>query len=240
MPNVVASRFSAARAAVGGRCSRGGDESSARAPAGERRTPRTRIPPQTRVDVQLTQGSAEQRTCPSRERLFSVESYESAGHMAASIECLRGGAPAQYLAPLHSASDSTFGSRGVKHAHPKKVRSLRPLPVPWLARVPSLTASVLLWGCSTTTHPEYHPESSYKYVQNVFYAQNVVVPSERPKIAPVDLEMAAPYLDLWKQNSRTVPLEKSAPARDTPRGKVSSPGGIVIYGDVYGDVFLDR
>ena len=111
-------------------------------------------------------------------------------------------------------------------------------PLSLLALAASLAPS--LGACTSTYHPEYHPESSYKYVQNVVYAQNLVVKPQDPKTSPIDLEMAAPYLDLWGRQE----FRKSGGAPPSqppgPRGKVSSDGGMVIYGDVYGDIFFNR
>jgi hypothetical protein len=104
-----------------------------------------------------------------------------------------------------------------------------------------LASSMALVACSTTYHPEYHPESSYKYVQNVLYAQNVVVrPEPSGETAPIDLEMAAPYLNLWSGGGSGQAPPAPVPTPGAPHGKVSSPGGVVIYGDVYGDMFFGR
>jgi hypothetical protein len=104
-----------------------------------------------------------------------------------------------------------------------------------------------------TYHREYHPESSYRVVQNVLYAQNVVAitpPAPTHGPAPIDLAMAAPYVKLWEHTPNTGGHShadggnSSRPSSPTgaaaPRGSVTSPGGLVIYGDVYGDVFLGR
>lgn len=59
--------------------------------------------------------------------------------------------------------------------------------------------------------------------------------------ASIDVDMAAPYLDLWGQ-------ERSAAAAKAPThdpmpahaGSVSSPGAVVVYGSVNGDIYLGR
>jgi hypothetical protein len=107
---------------------------------------------------------------------------------------------------------------------------------------PVLLVSLGLGACTSTYHPEYHPESSYKYVQNVVYAQNLVVRPPDPKMVPIDLEMAAPYVDLWGRGGAKseAPASPPPPQRPAPHGKLTSPGGVVIYGDVYGDIFFNR
>jgi len=94
-----------------------------------------------------------------------------------------------------------------------------------------------------TYHREYHPESRYSVVQNVVYAQNVVslppVPPESHP-APIDVEMAAPYLKLWDRAGAKGSPPRGAQDPGAPHGSVRSPGSVVIYGDVYGDVFLGR
>jgi hypothetical protein len=113
----------------------------------------------------------------------------------------------------------------------------------WPRAGPVLVTSLALGGCMNTYHREYHPESSYKVVENVIYAQNVValppVPVESGP-APIDVEMAAPYLKLWNRSDAKGRPVTPAQGAHPPHGSVSSPGGLVIYGDVYGDVFLGR
>jgi TPR repeat protein len=58
--------------------------------------------------------------------------------------------------------------------------------------------------------------------------------------ASVDVEMAAPYLDLWGHDSRKVQTTESSPKTETGAGNVSSPGGLVVYGSVNGDIYLGR
>jgi hypothetical protein len=98
-------------------------------------------------------------------------------------------------------------------------------------------------ACYRSYHPEYHPESSVSYVQNVVYTQKVVVEPPEPGLPPpIDVAMAAPYLRLWERtgkegNERT---GSPPPTNGATHGKVTSPGGVVVYGDVYGDVFVGR
>jgi hypothetical protein len=77
-------------------------------------------------------------------------------------------------------------------------------------------AAAALPACSRTYHPDFHPESSYSYVQNVTYAQNAYVVTPRH------------------------PAQEARPPPSPVRGDVSSPGGMVIYGDFYGSVYLGR
>ena len=141
-----------------------------------------------------------------------------------------------------------------------------------------------LFACSQTYHPEYHPETSYSFVQNVSYGTVAApdrcklgrtgdcwracfdrsdgaacyllgvmfetgngVPRSHEKAARmaalasklryepavIDVDMAAPYLDLWGRDVHE-PALPSAHAS----GEVSAPGGVVIYGSLNGDVYL--
>jgi hypothetical protein len=53
--------------------------------------------------------------------------------------------------------------------------------------------------------------------------------------ASIDVEMAAPYLDLWGHEGAGKPVDPKARG-----GSVSSPGGVVVYGSVAGDVYVGR
>jgi hypothetical protein len=79
-------------------------------------------------------------------------------------------------------------------------------------------APLLLGACARTYHPEYHPETSYSYVANATYVQNAIFaggPSPPGRARP------------------------SAKESD-PTGTVTSPGGVVIYGDFNGSIYLGR
>jgi hypothetical protein len=54
--------------------------------------------------------------------------------------------------------------------------------------------------------------------------------------AAIDVELAAPYLDLWGRDH--APSVASPPT--VASGNVSSPGGVIVYGSVNGDVVLGR
>jgi TPR repeat protein len=145
---------------------------------------------------------------------------------------------------------------------------------------------LLMASCTRVSHPEYHPETQYSFVQNitlasaddpaecrlgrpracwqgcfvkqrgescyilgVMFETGHEVPRSREEAttlrnlaarlgyepASVDLDMAAPYLDLWGREKPPSIAEK--PKSSAP-GKVSSKGGIVVYGSVNGDIYL--
>ena len=168
----------------------------------------------------------------------------------------------------------------------------------------------MLAACSSTYHPEFHPQSSYSYVQNISlgpppdtgecrlgragdcwrqcftssngeacYLLSVMfetghdVPRNHDHAlrlsalarklgyapATIDIAMAAPYIDLWRGGSREPRAEKctgaacastkvstSAGTAEAPVspgslvGSVSSPGGVVVYGSLNGDVYIGR
>jgi hypothetical protein len=51
--------------------------------------------------------------------------------------------------------------------------------------------------------------------------------------ASIDLQVAAPYLDLWSRGGAAAPKP--------PRvSSVSSKGGLIVYGSVNGDIFLGK
>lgn len=60
--------------------------------------------------------------------------------------------------------------------------------------------------------------------------------------AAIDVDMAAPYLDLWGHDDTRLrpgaPIVRRSKATEPPRGAVSSPGGLVVYGSINGDVYL--
>jgi TPR repeat protein len=58
--------------------------------------------------------------------------------------------------------------------------------------------------------------------------------------AAIDLEMAAPYLDLWSYEHRPAARASSisAPRARPAAGAVTSGGGVVVYGSVNGDIYL--
>ena len=58
--------------------------------------------------------------------------------------------------------------------------------------------------------------------------------------ASIDVEMAAPYLDLWGHDGPGKPTRQERPETGARGGNVSSPGGVVVYGSVSGDVYLGR
>lgn len=78
-------------------------------------------------------------------------------------------------------------------------------------------APLLLGGCVRTYHPEYHPETSYSYVANATYVQNAIF-------------------------AGTASPERARPrTKETdPTGTVTSPGGVIIYGDFSGNIYLGR
>jgi hypothetical protein len=82
-----------------------------------------------------------------------------------------------------------------------------------------------LAACSRTYHPEYHPETSYSYVQNVTYAEHVW------NVGHAEGE--------WESASEPAPTKGAGP-RTPPRPEVTPSGIVVIYGDVYGDVQVRR
>jgi len=63
--------------------------------------------------------------------------------------------------------------------------------------------------------------------------------------AAIDVEMAAPYLDLWTHDSTRAPEPETrhaerAKGTNGEKGTVSSPGGVVVYGSVNGDIYIGR
>jgi hypothetical protein len=50
--------------------------------------------------------------------------------------------------------------------------------------------------------------------------------------ASIDVDMAAPYLDLWGHEAK--------PGPRATKGTVTSPGAVIIYGDLKGDVYVGR
>jgi len=56
--------------------------------------------------------------------------------------------------------------------------------------------------------------------------------------AAIDVEMAAPYVDLWDHETRRASVPPPTRDRRSAAGTVSSPGGVVVYGSVNGDIYL--
>jgi TPR repeat protein len=54
--------------------------------------------------------------------------------------------------------------------------------------------------------------------------------------ASIDVEMAAPYIDLWRRGGDRTPRGPQT----QPSATVSSPGGVVVYGSVNGDVYVGK
>ena len=84
-----------------------------------------------------------------------------------------------------------------------------------------IAASLLVAACSRTYHPDYHPETSYTYAQNVTYVKNGIFAPHEPA------------------------TEDSLPAPDasagaSPHGRVTSSGAVVIYGDFSGNIYVGR
>jgi TPR repeat protein len=146
---------------------------------------------------------------------------------------------------------------------------------------------LMLASCTRVSHPEYHPETQYSFVQNITLAPDEPaecrlgrtracwqgcfvkqrgescyilgvmfetgheVPKSREEAATlrslaarlgyepasVDVEMAAPYLELWGREKPASP-PVAAKSKGPPSGKVSSKGGLVVYGSVNGDIYL--
>jgi hypothetical protein len=51
--------------------------------------------------------------------------------------------------------------------------------------------------------------------------------------ADIDVQMAAPYVDLWGHDKA-----KTGSVGQSKGQNVSSPGGVIVYGSVNGDIFL--
>ena len=79
------------------------------------------------------------------------------------------------------------------------------------------TAPLLLGACVRTYHPEYHPETSYSYVANATYVQNAVF-------------AGTPSPERVRAGTK----------KTDPAGTVTSPGGVIIYGDFTGNIYLAR
>jgi hypothetical protein len=118
--------------------------------------------------------------------------------------------------------------------------------------VPVVSASLALVACSRSFHPEYHPQTATTYVQNVVYAHNVAYGAsgelstaaspEGVAIAyptGVDLAMANPYL-FTAPASTAVPATTAPAAQPHRVGTVASPGAVVVYGNVNGNIVLGR
>ena len=121
----------------------------------------------------------------------------------------------------------------------------------FVALLSVVTASLALVACSRSFHPEYHPQTATTFVQNVVYAHNVaygrsgemgeVSPTQGVAIAypaSVDLAMANPYLFTAPATSPTPAA--ALPAQPHRVGTVASPGAVVVYGNVNGNIVLGR
>lgn len=99
-----------------------------------------------------------------------------------------------------------------------------------------------LGACTQTYHPEYHPQSAVTYVQNVTYAHNLTYGTSNSStpVAQVDVDLAAPYL----MPGDTAPVSRPMPAAPKPEdrrpGTVRTPGAVVVYGNLNGNVYLGR
>ncbi len=59
--------------------------------------------------------------------------------------------------------------------------------------------------------------------------------------ASIDVDMAAPYIDLWGHEGTKVPPPTTPLPRTEPRdAMVTSSGAVVVYGSVNGDIYLGR
>jgi hypothetical protein len=110
-----------------------------------------------------------------------------------------------------------------------------------------VTASLALVACSSSYHPEYHPQSATTYVQNVTYAHNVSyggsadAPAAISYPAGVDVAMAGPYLFTGATSTANAPGPGAPPPGQAHRvGTVASPGAVVVYGNVNGNIILGR
>jgi hypothetical protein len=84
-----------------------------------------------------------------------------------------------------------------------------------------IVASLFVAACSRTYHPDYHPETSYTYAQNVTYVKNgIFAPRGAPEEAPSAPDASA--------------------GEATPHGRLTSSGAVVIYGDFTGNVYVGR
>jgi hypothetical protein len=108
-----------------------------------------------------------------------------------------------------------------------------------------LALPLALPACSRSFHPEYHPVAAYSYVQNVTYAHNVSygAPDAEGHVvalpAGVDAAMAQPYLfEGAGEAARPEPTAGTVPVRRA--GPVTSPGAVVVYGNVNGNIVLGR
>ncbi len=66
-------------------------------------------------------------------------------------------------------------------------------------------------GCASEYHPEYHPETSYRYVQNVNY-NNTTVVQVPPAEAVLTARVSPPRVPSWAAE----PAEPRAPAPPSP------------------------
>jgi hypothetical protein len=87
--------------------------------------------------------------------------------------------------------------------------------------VPLLVTTLVLGACSRQYHPEYHPETSYSYVQNVTYAQNVSY--------GVSLGDAMQGAAIAYPTSSNVAKASPGPV-----------GAVVVYGNVNGNIVVGR
>ena len=147
--------------------------------------------------------------------------------------------------------------------------------------VSALAALAALAGCSRSYHPEYHPETSYSYVQNVTYAQNAwylgdgapAATDASPALPARDDGTCKPYGPhicfrecyqsaksescyvlgvMFTKGDRVYRSPENArklfakacelgDCRPPPTdANVSSPGTVVVYGNVYGQIHIGR
>ncbi len=90
-----------------------------------------------------------------------------------------------------------------------------------------MVAPFLVAGCSRTYHPEYHPVTSYTYAQSATYVQTAIYARGGGSVLP--------------EHGRGERFEGTGEALDAASAaEVSSPGGVVIYGNFSGNIYLGR
>jgi hypothetical protein len=107
-----------------------------------------------------------------------------------------------------------------------------------------LAIAYLVAACSRTYHPDYHPETSYTYVEHATYVQNAIFAASGGAAGKTAKKGNDP---IGRRAGSTPALSPSESigrrAGSTPSesiGSVDESGAVVIYGDFNGNIYLGR